>query len=287
MPLFNRRLVLKRLAALPACAWTFAAAAPTRPLSLPLMLAREAPADIDPAGWLVSEKYDGVRACWDGRHLVLRSGRPLAPPPGFTRHWPATPLDGELWLGRSRFDALSAAVRRERAHDDEWRTIRYMVFDLPGAAGPFAARAARIEDLVLAAGASSLVAVLQQVLADRAALRRRLDEVVRGGGEGLMLHRADALHVGGRSAALLKLKLVHDAEAVVVGHLPGRGRNAGRLGALHLRTDDGVEFLVGTGLSDADRDAPPAVGSVVTFSYRGLTAAGVPRFAAFLRRREL
>ena len=110
---------------------------------------------------------------------------------------------------------------------------------------------------------------------------------MRGGGEGLMLHRADALHVGGRSAALLKLKLVHDAEAVVVGHLPGRGRNAGRLGALHLRTDDGVEFLVGTGLSDADRDAPPAVGSVVTFSYRGLTAAGVPRFAAFLRRREL
>ena len=42
-------------------------------------------------------------------------------------------------------------------------------------------------------------------------------------------------------------------------------------------------FKLGTGLSDTQRTAPPPVGTWVTFRYRGLTDAGVPRFASFLR----
>jgi DNA ligase-1 len=48
----------------------------------------------------------------------------------------------------------------------------------------------------------------------------------------------------------------------------------------------GVEFHLGSGLSDALREAPPPLGSVVTFTYRGRTAGGVPRFASYLRRRD-
>jgi DNA ligase-1 len=132
-----------------------------------------------------------------------------------------------------------------------------------------------------------LQAVEQQRLADRAGLQRRLQEVVRGGGEGLVLHRADALWQAGRSEALLKLKPLDDAEARVTAHLPGRGKHAGRLGALRVRTDDGVEFLIGTGFSDAQREHPPAVGTMVTYTHRGSTAGGVPRFASFLRVRDL
>jgi DNA ligase-1 len=125
--------------------------------------------------------------------------------------------------------------------------------------------------------------VAQQRLADRQALAARLADVVQGGGEGLMLHRADAAWQPGRSDALLKLKPMHDAEAVVIGHVAGRGRHAGRLGALRVRGDDGSEFLLGTGFSDHQRDDPPAPGTVVTYRYRGRTAGGVPRFASFLR----
>ena len=71
-----------------------------------------------------------------------------------------------------------------------------------------------------------------------------------------------------------------------LGHLEGRGKHAGRLGALRVRSEDGVEFQLGTGFSDAQRDTPPPAGSWVTFSYRGLTAGGVPRFASFVRVRE-
>ena len=110
--------------------------------------------------------------------------------------------------------------------------------------------------------------------------------MVQGGGEGLVLHRADALWQPGRSDALLKLKPLNDAEARVLAHVPGRGKHEGRLGALRVRNDDGTEFLIGTGFSDAQRDHPPPPGSVLTYTYRCTTAQGVPRFASFLRLRD-
>lgn len=250
------------------------------------LLAREFGPDDDPAGYLVSEKYDGVRAQWDGQVLRLRGGGTVAAPADFLAHLPATPLDGELWMGRGRFDAASAAVRRERPDAAEWQALRYMVFELPGAPGPFSERAQAIARLVAAAGHPQLVAVAHSPVADRVALMHRLQQVVSTGGEGLALHRADAPYATGRGDVLLKLKPQQDAEAEVIGHLPGRGRHAGRLGALRVRTEAGVVFDIGTGFTDAQREAPPPPGSWVTFRYRGLTAQGVPRFASFLRLHE-
>ena len=278
---YRRRLLLAA-AAWPLQAWSRPGAdAPALPL------AQEAPPEIDPAGWLVSEKYDGARGIWDGRTLRFRSGAPVAAPRWFTARLPPEPLDGELWLGRGRFEALSAAVRRRRPDDAEWAAVRYMVFELPHGEGDFGARAARIRELVRGIGWRQLVAVDQARVDDRAALRRRLDEVVGGGGEGLVLHRADARWAAGRLPTLLKLKPVSDAEALVVGHEPGQGRLAGRLGALRVRRDDGREFLLGSGFSDAQREHPPALGSIVTYSYRGRTDGGLPRFATFLRERSI
>ena len=117
-------------------------------------------------------------------------------------------------------------------------------------------------------------------------LKRRLDRVVKAGGEGLMLHLANAPYVTGRSDVLLKLKPLLDTEATVVRHIPGKGRNAGRLGALEVRTRDGIVFRLGTGFSDAQRDNPPPVGSLVTYTYRDVTPSGKPRFASFLRVRD-
>ncbi|MCC6249424.1 MAG: DNA ligase [Rubrivivax sp.] len=269
--------------------WPAVSLAAPRRASPPLQLAREAPEHIDPAGFLVSEKLDGVRAAWDGERLRFRSGLPVMAPRWFTARLPALPLDGELWLGRGRFDVLSGTVRRAAALDPDWQGVRYVVFDLrdeDGRLGPFARRVERVREAVAAAGFAPLQAAEQRTLADRAALKRWLDEVVRAGGEGLMLHRADARWRAGRSDALLKLKPEHDAEAVVVAHVAGQGRHTGRLGALHVRTAAGVEFLLGTGLTDAERERPPAVGTVVTYTHRGLTASGVPRFASFLRVRD-
>jgi DNA ligase-1 len=268
------------------------AAAPSLALprrdSAPLILATEAPPDLDPQGWLVSEKFDGARAWWDGSRLRFRSGLPIMAPAWFTAALPAQALDGELWLARGRFEELSGIVRRQQPVDADWRRVRLLVFELPGAGGTFAQRAARIQQLSAQQPSSSPWGAVEQFeLPSATALKLRLQEVVNAEGEGLMLHRADALYETGRSRALLKMKPLQDADAVVVGHQAGQGRHAGRLGALRVRTQEGREFRLGTGFSDEQRDQPPAVGTVVTFTYQGTTAQGVPRFASFLRVRSV
>lgn len=264
----SRRMLLAWLGS-----WGFPA------LALEPLLARTAPVGIDPRPYLVSEKLDGVRALWDGQVLRFRSGRVIAAPGWFLAALPKTPLDGELWIARRSFDVLSAAVRRSEPVDAEWRRVTYQVFELPAGEGSFEQRAGTLKAL-----ASDIVApVEQQRFKSNAELRAKLKQVVDAGGEGLMLHRADAPLASGRSDLLLKLKPEADAEAVVVGHEPGKGRLAGQLGALELQTPDGVRFKLGTGFTDDQRRSPPLVGSTVTYRYRDLTPGGKPRFASFVR----
>lgn len=239
-------------------------------------------------GFLVSEKLDGVRARWDGHQLWTRSGRPIATPTTFTEGWPALPLDGELWAGRGEFLRAVAAVRAG-ADPRSWTGVRLMVFDTPDPTRPFGGPEGRLALLqaTLAAPDSPisdrLQALPQQTVTSFARLRSWLDEVVAGGGEGLMLHRAANLYRAGRSDDLLKYKPFEDAEARVLQILPGKGQFQGMAGALLVQTHDGHRLRLGTGLSQAQRRQPPSVGSWVSFRYQGLHPGGMPRFASFVR----
>jgi DNA ligase-1 len=288
MTLFDIPCSRRRALAALAVAWpatrSSAKARTDAALAAPqVALLSDARPDIDPHGHLVSEKLDGVRAIWDGSRLRFRSGRIVPAPDWFTEALPPVALDGELWGGRGRFDVVSGTVRRVTPDDAGWRRLRLMVFDLPSASGDFATRAARIAALATASSSTVWMAVEQTQLPDRAALLQRLDSVVRGGGEGLVLHRADALWSPGRSSALWKLKPLQDAEAQVLAHEPGHGRLANLMGALRVRSADGIEFRIGTGFTDAERRDPPPVGTWISYTHRGVTPAGVPRFASYWR----
>ncbi len=254
---------------------------PPRPL-----LANIARSDIDPTPYLISEKYDGVRALWDGETLRSRAGNIIAAPSWFIAKLPKHALDGELWVTRGQFEKLSGYVRKISPLDDEWRQIKYMVFELPDASGTFAERYDKLKNIVAQSNFSQLIVVEQFRLSDNAALQRKLAEIVRAGGEGLMLHRADAPYITGRNDALLKLKPLDDAEATVIGYVPGKGKYEGKMGALQVETSDGKRFQIGTGFTDAVRANPPAIGTLVTYTYRGLTKNGLPRFASYWRVRE-
>jgi len=208
-------------------------------------------------------------------------------PAWFTAGWPRVPMDGELWLGRGRFDEASTLVRHPPGDDAPWRELRFLAFDLPGHGGRFEARVHALRDLLdRPSGLPWLRPVAQSRVADRGQLQARLRAVLDAGGEGLMLHHRDALYAPGRSDHLLKLKPHDDAEARVVAHLPGKGKYAGLVGSLLVEREDGARFRLGSGLSDAERAAPPAIGSLVTYRYNGLTPNGLPRFARFIRVRE-
>ena len=251
-----------------------------------LILAERYHGDIDVSRYWVSEKLDGVRASWDGRSIRFRSGNPVPAPRWFLDALPGHPLDGELWLGRGSFDQLSAIVRRQSPDDAEWRRVRYMIFELPNASGSFTERVEQIKAITAAANPPWLQAVPQFRLPDAVALQKKLRDIVRSGGEGLMLHRDDAVYETGRSSALLKVTPWQDAEATVVDHLPGQGKYIGMVGALRMELPDGRRFALGSGLTDALRRNPPPAGALITYRYRELTPNGMPRFPRYLRVRE-
>ena len=251
-----------------------------------VLLAQDYKPGIDVSQYLISEKFDGVRALWDGKSLRFRSGQLITAPAWFTAKLPATPLDGELWLARGKFDALSGIVRKLQPVDAEWQQIKYMVFELPAGSGTFAQRSDELKALVQKSNWPQLQWIEQFKLTSEKALQAKLKQITAQGGEGLMLHKADAPITAGRSPVLLKLKPVSDAEGIVTAHIPGKGKYTGQMGALQIKTEDGHTVKIGTGFTDEQRANPPAIGSTITYSYQGITPSGKPRFAAFLRVRS-
>jgi DNA ligase-1 len=250
-----------------------------------LLLAKVWDPSIDPTGWWMSEKYDGLRGYWDGHKLWTRNGNLIHAPDYFLAELPReVALDGELWIGYGKFEETVSIVRSEKP-DDRWKRIHFMVFDAPRAKGTFEQRMQFLR-ATLPEGNQFVRVVAQERCKGVTELLAERDRVVRLGGEGLMLRQPESIYEAGRSATLLKVKPYDDAEATVIAHEPGQGKYAGKLGALRVRTDDGKEFSVGSGFTDAQRESPPPVGTVITYRFRGLTAEGLPRFPSFLRIRR-
>ena len=263
-----------------------AAASPEPERQTPhLLLANVWNPSIDPTGWWMSEKYDGLRGYWDGRKLWTRQGNLIHAPDYFLAELPRDiALDGELWIGHGKFEETISIVRSETP-DDRWKGVQFMVFDAPQAKGTFEERLQFLR-VTLPEGNRFVRVVAQQRCQGVTQLLAERDRVVRLGGEGLMLRQPESAYETGRSPTLLKVKPYDDAEATVIAHEPGKGKYAGKLGALRVRTDDGREFSIGSGLTDADRESPPPVGAVITYRFRGLTAKGLPRFPSYFRVRR-
>ena len=242
--------------------------------------------DIDIQGWWMSEKYDGIRGYWTGTQLVSRAGNAFATPPWFTATFPNTPLDGELWLGRRTFAELSSIVLDQVPDEAGWKRVRYMIFDAPQASGGFEDRLDSARQWFNRHPSSHVAIAPHERCQDAEHLQQKLAEIEARGGEGLILRRPQSPYTPGRSRDILKVKSYQDAEAVVVGYRPGKGRHTGRVGALLVELPNGVQFAIGAGLTDAERDQPPPIGSTITFKYQGFTKTGKPRFASFLRARE-
>lgn len=251
----------------------------------PLLLAHRWENDIDLRGWWMSEKLDGVRAYWDGQQFLSRQGNIFHAPDWFAAGLPGTPLDGELWMDRKAFQRTVSIVRRQDK-SEHWKQVRYLIFDAPAMDEPFEERLKFVEDRVQEIGSEYLGALEHARCKDLSHMKGELVRIESLGGEGLMLREPGSRYEAGRSMSLLKVKTFYDADAVVVDHLTGKGRHKGRMGALLVRTPEGVEFSVGTGFSDRQREDPPDVGTTITFRYQELTDAGVPRFPSFVRLRS-
>ncbi|EKO3381495.1 DNA ligase [Vibrio fluvialis] len=234
-----------------------------------------------------SEKLDGIRAIWNGKQLLTRNGNPIYAPRWFTDPLPDYALEGELWAGRGHFALVQQTVLDHTPSDEAWRKIDFMLFDMPDAAGDYTKRYYNLIHVVDSASSKHIKYIEHTPVLSEQELLRYLDTLVNENGEGIMLRKVTARYQAGRSNDLLKLKKHQDAEARVVGYKIGNGKYKGMMGSVLVRTDEGTEFYVGTGFSDEQRLNPPEIGSLITYRYNGLTAEGKPRFARFVRVREI
>ncbi len=252
----------------------------------PIQLANIYHSDIDIKNYLVSEKLDGLRAYWDGQNLISKEGNIYHPPQWFIKDFPNQTFEGELWIDRGKFEEVSGIVRSDSDDNLDWQKIHLMLFDMPKHSGTFAQRMEAMQELVEKSGSPYLKVIEQSSVADKKTLMKRLNEVVKNGGEGLVLRRTDSLYQATRNDDLLKLKTFEDAEAKVLKIIEGQGKYQGMMGAVLVENEERIKFKIGGGFSDEVRKNPPAIGTIITYKFYGKTKDKKPRFASFLRVRE-
>ncbi len=250
-----------------------------------LMLAKTFLSSVDVSEYWISEKLDGVRARWNGHQLISRGGNQLSAPLWFIKDFPETPLDGELWVARRKYQQTVSIIKKQQAHIG-WQKVKFMVFDLPAHHGTFSERVAAMRHFAKQTTSAYLEFIPQYRLKSNDVLMQHLNTVIRQGAEGLMLHHQAGVYHSGRSSDLLKLKIFTDAEAVVTGYRAGKGQFSGIMGAIKVSTESGKVFYIGSGFSHQQRKNPPAIGSTISFRHQGFTNSGIPRFAVFIRMRD-
>lgn len=252
-----------------------------------LMLANVYHQGVNLDDYWVSEKYDGVRVIWDGKQLVSRGGNIYHAPKWFIQDFPSQKLDGELWVARQSFELVVSTVRDKIPDDKAWKQIKFMVFDLPDLTVSFNSRLIEMEKIISRLQIPWVKMVRQWRVKSHAELMVQLEEITTAGAEGLMLHRGSSLYRGKRSGDLLKVKPYEDAEAIIIKHVGGKGKYRNMLGAVIVKMPNGMQFKIGSGFTDKERKDPPKVGEVITYQYRGKTKNGIPRFATYLRERQV
>ncbi|XP_041376559.1 uncharacterized protein LOC121389029 [Gigantopelta aegis] len=236
----------------------------------------------DPTGWWISEKLDGVRAFWNGRCFYSRLGNAFIAPEWFTKDLPTDMhLDGELFGGRGQFQSTVSIVKTPE--DERWKKIKYEVFDSPSLEKePFEKRYEQLKDYSDKHKPKFAHLCEQTKCTGKAQLDAELKKMIKLGGEGLMIRQPKSKYERTRSRTLLKIKKFYDAEARVIGHEKGKGKNQFCTGALRCKMANGMEFKVGSGLTDANRRKPPKIGSIITYKFQEYTNGGHPRFPTFL-----
>jgi DNA ligase 1 len=249
-----------------------------------------------PNGWYLSEKIDGYRAIWNGEDFVSRNGNIFPAPPDFKKWLPKNEaLDGELFMGRENFEKCGL-FRKKEADCEAWKkaNVTYQIFDSPTMSGMFEERTSKIEKLIKEqckkySGKCPLIMTKQIKVNDEEDVYKHFNKLVSKGAEGVMLRAPNSPYDKKRSNYLLKVKQLFDAECKIIGYKKGSGKYANMLGAFEceLVKNKSIKFTI-SGMDDTIRsnyNKTHPLGTIVTFTYMGLTEKGVPRHPNYLRKR--
>jgi len=232
-------------------------------------------------GWVMSEKLDGIRAYWDGKKLLTRSGNIIHVPSWFTKDYPPFEIDGELWTKRKDFENIVSIVQ-DKTPSKEWREIKHYIFEVPNAKGGLFKRLAKVKKYE-----SDIIRIIPQTyIKDKKHLKKFLAKIEQSKGEGVVVRDPKAPYIAKRTNKVLKVKTFLDKECKITAYNEGHGKFKGILGSLSCIMDNNISFKIGSGFTLQERKNPPTIGSIVTFKYKEFTKYGKPRFPVFLRVRD-
>ncbi|MEA2050604.1 MAG: DNA ligase [Campylobacterota bacterium] len=236
------------------------------------------------SGWLMSEKLDGIRGYWDGKRFYTKNQKQLSVPKWFTKNFPPFALDGELWSKRDDFEFIQATVL-DKIPSNDWIKITFNIFEVPNAKGDFPKRLQKAKEWFEKHPNRYINIIKQIACKDEQHLQNYLDKIVKLKGEGIIVKDPNQNYHTGRSPHILKVKKFQDMEGIIIGY--NYRKNSKIIKSLKLKLKNNIEFNLGGGLSDKQRINPPKIGTMVTFKYYGFTKYGKPKFASFLRVREV
>jgi DNA ligase-1 len=233
------------------------------------------------SGWVMSEKLDGIRAYWDGKHLISRGGNIIHAPAWFIKDYPPFEIDGELWSRRGDFENISAIVR-DQTPSAQWKEITHNIFEVPHAKGGLIERLEKVKPYE-----NQIIKIIPQItIKSTQHLEDYLKEIESKKGEGVVVRDPHAPYIDKRTSKALKVKSFLDSECDVIGYNEGKGKYEHMMGSLICKLPNGTVFNIGSGFSDKERLTPPKIGTRVTFKYKELTKYAKPRFPVFLRIRD-
>ncbi len=272
---------------------------------------------LDPAYWVMEEKYDGFRAGVSfelDRSLNLRYRNAYGENKGFLTNMPhiadaladvAFDATNDLWAGTLIDGEFVAGSLEETAHymgksgRRPGSKLRFMAFDLPYLAGfdlrdkEWLVRRALLEEVlqdIMPGGSmhhASPVGVTEPLPLDW----KLVTDIWTAGGEGVVIKPVNSLYVPGGRADWVKVKEHHTADGIVLGYEPGNGKYKDTVGAIkvgQIKAGELVEVTTISGFDDKTRRSLgiDEMGSVVEFEYQKKTTAGGYRHPRFVRFRE-
>ena len=215
----------------------------------------------------------------------------------FTKDLPSDiRLDGELWMGRGKFEDIMALLNSSTNYSEKrWNHVKYIVFDIPVSNLPYELRMDQLQKLKLP---SHTIGIQIHPCLGNEHLLKLLLEITAYGGEGLMLMKPQSFYSPGkRSNILLKVKVYL---SWLFGALFERSTKNLRLNCwkyyqmgstvnskypimnTHTCRISGKESLVGYSLFDL----LPPIGSIITIKHSGMFQNGTLRNAFYWRHRS-
>lgn len=279
----------------------------------------------DWSGYIIEPKYDGARSIIDitddGVEIYSRTGKK------FTDHLPhlvdelsrfpsGTTLDGEIALLErsedisgvevpfSNFNTTmrvlgSSSRRGVSLQDNQYGHLSLICYDVIRRDGEdvmghrLKERRKMVDDLPRDDH------IVCSPYWDKGDAESLFDQIVGLDGEGIILKNKSGLYVPGKrpSRNFYKVKVVLEADVIIMGANPGKGKYEGMVGSINFgRWDDGEVVYVGrcSGMTDGEREwitdnIDDLAGDVMTISYNEKVGSGEyqsPRHPQFLRMRD-